>query len=198
MSRHLSWAVLLLVLAGACKHTLPPYDYSEEPDPTRRGFVLGPSDQLAITVWKNSDLTTTATVRPDGTITMPLVGDVRADGKTPAELRLEIERRIKAYVKDQNVVLTVAVTQVNSYHFIVSGQVSKPGLFTANRYITVAEAIAMAGGPTRFANPEQTIIIRRSGGKKPRNIPVDYKAISEGKRPEMNLYLLSGDTIHVP
>jgi polysaccharide export outer membrane protein len=190
--------VFLLTPTGACKTTLPPHDYSKEPDPRKGGFVLGPSDQLRITVWKNPDLTTNATIRPDGTITMPLIGDLNAAGQTPTKLRQEIERRIKAYIKDQAVVLTVAVTAVNSYHFIVSGQVTKPGLFTATRYMTVSEAIAMAGGPTRFAKQEEAFIIRKAKRGKPRRIPINVKVIAEGSRHEMNLVLLTGDTIHVP
>ena len=189
-------AAIWLALLGSCGATQLNYDYSKEPNPGARGFVLGPSDELAIAVWKNPDLTTNATIRPDGYVTMPLVGDLLAAGKTPRELRKAIEQRIGAYIKDQSLVLTVAVTAVRSYHFIVSGQVSRPGLFTANRYITVAEAMAMAGGPTRFARQDRILIIRRQGGR--RTIPINYETISEGKRPEMNLHLLAGDTIHVP
>ena len=98
---------------------------------------------------------TAATIRPDGTIAMPLVGDLKAAGRTTRELQTEIKRKVQAYVVGATV--TVAVTQVNSYSFAVAGQVARPGLFRAQSYVTVNEAIAMAGGPTRFADAPSSI-----------------------------------------
>src|SRR5579863_7052400 len=94
--------VLAAAAAGAgagCATPRPPFDYAAEPDPRRGGFLLGPSDVLKVNVWHNPDLSVEAIVRPDGTITMPLVGDVRAAGRTPADVRNEITARLKAYVK---------------------------------------------------------------------------------------------------
>lgn len=192
--------VLAALLTTGCTHTLPPYDYSKEPDPRKggQGFKLGPGDQLAVTVWRNSDLTTNATVRPDGIITMPLIGDIRASGRTPGELRTEISKRLSSFIKDQTPTVTVAVTNVISYRFTVSGNVARPGLFTSRRYVTVQEAVAMAGGPTRFAEPIKSVIVRQGKKGETRRIPINYPAVVSGKSPHMNLVLLRGDVVHVP
>src|SRR5688572_32798815 len=87
------------LLAVACGPSLPDYDYAKEPNPRSNEYVIGTSDDLMITVWKNQQLTTAATVRPDGTITMPLVGDIVAAGKSPSQLRQEIQRRLTEYIK---------------------------------------------------------------------------------------------------
>src|SRR5437588_3671673 len=83
------------------------YDYSKEPDPRKHEFVIGASDALKITVWKNPDLSGDARVRPDGTITMPLIGDIQASGRTPSQLRDEIRHKLSAYVKDDTAAVSV-------------------------------------------------------------------------------------------
>ena len=199
LKSRLSRLAWLLLLCAACSHKLPPYKYKAEPDPRSKPYVLGPSDQLHITVWRNPNLTTTATLRPDGTITMPLIGDLNAAGRTTDQLRGEIKRRLQAYVVGATV--TVAVTQVNSYRFTVAGHVARPGLFTARSFVTVGEAVAMAGGPTRFARPERTIIVRQPGHYKKgrsRRIPVDYPSVAAGRKLRQNIVILPGDTVFVP
>jgi polysaccharide export outer membrane protein len=191
--------LIALLAFGACK-TVRPYDYSKEPDPrtNKRGFVIGPADQVRITVWRHGDLTTTATVRPDGIITMPLIGDIRAAGRNTKQLRDEIRSRLAKFYKDAQLTITVAVTNVVSYRFTVSGQVARPGLFASSRFVTVQEAIAMAGGPTRFAKPDLGVVVRRGRGGKTRRIPIDYPAIASGKAPKQNIVLLRGDVVHIP
>lgn len=181
----------------ACKPSLPKYNYKAEPDPSRGEFVLGPSDELRVTVWRNQDLSTGATIRPDGTITMPLIGDIPAAGRTARDVREEIRRLLRDYVKE-GAVVTVAVTRVNSYRFTVAGRVARVGLYQSQRYVTVSEAIAMAGGPTRFADARLTRIVRRDPSGKLRRIPVDYTAIAAGRKSRQNLVVLPGDTIFVP
>lgn len=184
---------------SGCATTHPPYDYRSEPDPRTHDFVLGPSDVLKVSVWRNPDLSAEPVVRPDGTITMPLIGDLRAAGMTPAQVRQEIERRLKAYVKDEAAIVTVAVTAINSYRFVLSGNVEKPGAYSANHYVTVSEAISLAGGPNRFASPEGTLVLRAANpGEPPRRIPVDYPQILNGKRSEEDVVLLAGDKVYVP
>lgn len=193
-------AGLIAVMAlGACK-TVRPYDYSREPDPRndKRGYVIGPADQLRITVWGHTDLTTTGVVRPDGVITMPIVGDIKASGRNTKQLRDEIKSRLGKFYKEATLTVTVAVTNVVSYRFTVSGAVSRPGLFTSSRFVTVQEAIAMAGGPTRFAKADLAVIVRRGRHGKVRRIPIDYPAIASGRAPEQNLVLLRGDVVHIP
>src|SRR5262249_43581526 len=96
-------ALVLLVglWCAGCAGSAAAYDYSKEPDPRKSEFVIGASDRLSIRVWRNPDLSTDAVVRPDGTITMPLIGDISADGKTPSELKQEITKLLAAYVRDE-------------------------------------------------------------------------------------------------
>jgi polysaccharide export outer membrane protein len=173
------------------------FDYGREPDPRRAEFVVGVADVLRINVWHMPDLSVDAKVRPDGTVTMPLVGDLTAAGRTCSAVRGEIETRLKSYVKDDSIRVSVAVSEVNSYQFTVAGSVEHQGLLSAHRFVTVTEAIALAGGPTRFASLSRVVVIR-STPSGPRRIPIDLSAIYDGTRPEMNLVIVAGDTIHLP
>jgi polysaccharide export outer membrane protein len=172
------------------------YDYSKEPDPRKREFVLGASDQVKINVWKNPELSTDARVRPDGTITMPLIGDIPATGRTPSELQKEITQKLSSYVRE-GAVVSVAVSEVNSYRFTVGGNVEHGGIFTAKYYVTVSEAVAMAGGLNKFANPHKLVIVRNDGHIV-RRIPIDFDRIASGEHPEENLPLIAGDSLFAP
>jgi polysaccharide biosynthesis/export protein len=187
---------LLGFLVAACVPA--PYDYSKEPDPRKSEFVIGASDAIKITVWKNPELSTEATVRPDGTVTMPLLGDIQAVGRTPTQLRDEVQKRLSQFVKDETATVTVALTSVSSYRFTVSGNFEHPGIFTSKYYVQVAEAIAMAGGINKFANPHRLLIIRRDAVTKVRRVPIDYDRVSSGEHPEENLVLMAGDTLFAP
>jgi polysaccharide export outer membrane protein len=191
-------AGLFAVAATACTTTRPFYDYTAEPDPRKQEFILGPSDVLRINVWHNPDLSGDATVRPDGTISLPLLGDVRAAGRTAADVRAEISKRLQAYVKDDANNVTVSIATLNSYRFVVNGNVEHTGSFTSTRYVSVSEAIALAGGPNRFASADETVIIRDDPGKGKKRIPIDYPAILKGTHPEQDLILVAGDIIYVP
>src|SRR5262249_38679865 len=135
------------------------YDYSKEPDPRKDEFVIGVNDAIRINVWKNPELSVDARVRPDGTITMPLIGDIKAVGRSPTSLKAEISKRLQSFVRDESAIVSVAVTEVNSYRFTVAGQVEKPGIQTAKYYVTAAEAVAMAGGLNRYANPHRLVLV---------------------------------------
>jgi polysaccharide export outer membrane protein len=170
---------LALAVAGvACNTPRPFYDYASEPDPRKQPFVLGTSDVLRVNVRNNPDLTGDAVVRPDGNISLVLIGEVQAAGRQPEQVREEIVQR--------------------RYRFVVAGNAERPGAFTANHYVTVSEAIALAGGPNRFSSPEDTVIIRIDPVKGRKRIPVDYLAILKGTHPEHDLPLISGDTVYVP
>jgi polysaccharide export outer membrane protein len=193
------WSLGLAILPlTACGHVQPYYNYAAEPDPRTQEYVLGPSDVVRINVWKNPDLSGDAIVRPDGTISMPLVGDIHAAGRTPSQLRAEIAQKLTAFVKDESATVTVTVAAINSYRFVVSGNVEHSGAYAANHYLTVTEAIALAGGPNRFADADQTVIIRQNPGNAPKRIPIDYPAILDGRKPNQDLPVLSGDVIYVP
>ncbi|HEX7669062.1 MAG TPA: polysaccharide biosynthesis/export family protein [Polyangiaceae bacterium] len=160
-------------------------------DPRSRPYVIGVSDVVRVTVWKDPNLSSDAAVRPDGTITLPLVGEVLAAGETAVTLQKKIAQRLDAFAKDA--VMTVAVLEVNSYRFTVAGNVEHPGLFTSRYYVTVSEAIALAGGPNRYASSSDMVIVRRGG-----RIPIDYDAILSGKSPEQDIVILAGDAVRVP
>ena len=187
-----------LVLASACSSALPHYPYDSEPDPRGKPFVIGVSDVIRVSVWKSPGLSTSSPVRPDGTITMPLVGEVRADGRTTAQLKAEIKRRLDPYLKDPAAVVTVTVEEINSYRFSVSGEVTNPGVFVSKSYVTLVEALALAGGPTRFADSNAIKVIRKNADGTLRTIPVSYEAIIKQGREDMNLVILAGDRIQVP
>jgi polysaccharide export outer membrane protein len=198
---HWGAIVLSLLLPGVgagCATARPAFDYASEPDPRKLEYVLGPSDVLRITVWRNPELSGDATVRPDGTISLPLVGDVRAAGRTPGQVRADLAQRMATFIKEESGIVTVAVATINSYRFVVSGNVEHPGTFAANHYVTVIEALALAGGPNRFANADATVIIRSDATRGLRRIPIDYPAILSGTHPEQDLPLVSGDTVYVP
>jgi len=188
-----------LVVSSGCGTSHGAFNYAAEPDPRKHEFALGPSDVLKVTVWRNPELSAEPIVRPDGTITLPLIGDLRAAGLTTTQVRDQIAERLKAFVKDEAAIVTVALSAVNSYRFVVSGNVEKPGVFTSTRYVTVSEAITLAGGPNRFASSELTVIQRSDRPNQlPRRIPVDYPKILSGQSPEQDLPLIAGDMVYVP
>jgi polysaccharide export outer membrane protein len=160
-------------------------------DPRTRPYVIGVSDVVRVTVWKDPNLSTDAAVRPDGTITLPLVGEVVAAGRTVVELQGKIGEHLSTFAKDA--VVTVAVVEVNSYRFTVAGNVERPGMFTSRYYVTISEAIALAAGPNRYASTGKMVIVRGT-----RRIPIDYDAILSGKSPEQDIVILAGDAVRVP
>ena len=182
----------------ACTTPRPFYDYASEPDPRKQPFVLGPSDVLRVNVRNNPDLTGDAIVRPDGNISMALIGELQAAGRQPEQVREEIAQRLKVFLKEEATNVTVTVSAINSYRFVVSGNAERPGAFTANHYVTVSEAIALAGGPNRFASPDETVIIRMDPVKGRKRIPIDYIGILKGIHPQHDLPLVSGDTVYIP
>lgn len=199
MKIHCLAVVVLFALAFGCGGGTPDFDYGSLKDPSKSEYIIGAADRLRITVWKNPEVSTEVTVRPDGTITMPLLGDLEAADKTPTQLREEIGDQLQQYVKDPSAVVTVEVVEVNSYRFTVSGEVNENGVFNAKRYVTVVEAINMAGGFTRFAERGDIKVIRccKQNGNKIR-IPVNYNAILKDGNTAMNIYLLAGDEVYVP
>jgi polysaccharide biosynthesis/export protein len=194
----LSLATLLSLHVGCGGQRHHDHPYAKEYDPRKHEYVIGASDNLNIVVWQNGDLSTQALVRPDGTITMPLIGDLQVAGRTPTQVRDDITKRISQYVKAEAAIVTVAVTEVNSYRFTVTGAVTNPGNFSSSHYVTVADAIAMAGGTTRFADRHNIELLRIDENGKTRRVPIDFEDIETRRRPEANLVLVAGDTIHVP
>ncbi len=190
-------SLILLVAVVACSKP-PNYPYEKEPDPRSAEYVLGIPDVVRIRVWGHNDLNTEAQIRPDGTVTLPLAGDVSAVGKTPTELREEIAARLSAFVKLTEHSVTVEVAKINSYRVTVTGNVEKPGVIDVPRYLTVSEAITLAGGPNRFADSEDTVIVRTREDGSTTRIPIRYDLLEEGVALEQDIVLLSGDLVYVP
>jgi polysaccharide export outer membrane protein len=188
----------LSVLVGCAPHAQYSdafYAEAARNDPRRRPYQIGIADVVRVTVWKDPNLSTDAAVRPDGTMTMPLVGEFRAAGRTAAELQKDISTRLENYVKDA--VVTVAIVEVNSYRFTVSGNVEHPGMFTSRYYVTVSEAIALAGGPNRYASTSDVVLVRDVNGR-PQRVGIDYDKIISGERADEDVVVLPGDSIQVP
>ncbi len=191
--------ILVCALAAGCPSQLPKYDYAQEPDPRNKELILGVGDVVGINVWENNGLNVDATIRPDGTITMPLVGDLKAAGETPSSLKTKIKTRLQDFVKLQGTEITVAVKAWTSYRFTIQGEVLHTGVFTAVQFVTVADAIAMAGGLTRFAKRDEVVVLRADPKtKETKRIPLDYDELASGKRLDMNIWVLANDTIYVP
>lgn len=190
---------LFFLIVAACGHGgWPQGNYDRYPPPPKE-VVLGVGDIIDINVWEQKDLSTEATVRPDGTITLPLVGDLQAKGKTPTQLRDDIKKALTNFLKLQaGNEVTVAVKTYNSYAFTVNGEVSRPGLYMNPKYLRVADALALAGGPTRFAKRTDIRILRTDTAGKQLSIPIDFDLVASGKRPDMNIWILADDVIYVP
>jgi polysaccharide export outer membrane protein len=126
-------------------------------------YIIGASDNISVTVFKEPTLSSSLLVRPDGMISMPLLGDVKAAGKTTLQLSEEITAGLKKYMQDPNV--TVVLSQVNSKKIYLIGEVGKPGPVEMTPGMTFLQAIATAGGLTQFANSKRIYILRIDGGK---------------------------------
>jgi len=159
---------------------------------TLPGYTIGPADVLRIIVWKEPDLTLDVTVRIDGMITFPLLGDLKAAGRAPSQLAENVTKGLERFVATPRV--TVAVSQANSTRFYVVGQVARPGEFPLSTRTTVLQALALAGGFKEFAKAESIVIVREDQTV----VPVNYKRIADGKDVSQNVSLAPGDTIVVP
>ena len=156
------------------------------------GYTIGPSDILQIVVWKEPDLSRDVTVRFDGIITVPLLGDVQAAGRTPAAVAESISKGLERFIQAPRV--TVGVGQATSARFYVVGQVGKSGDFPLSGRTTVLQGLALAGGFKEFAKTESIVLIRQDQTV----IPVNYKRIADGRDASQNVVLGPGDTIVVP
>jgi polysaccharide export outer membrane protein len=159
-------------------------------------YVIGKDDQLGINVWKEPDLTQSIPVRSDGRITLPLIGEVIAAGKTPAQLEQELADRLAAYLNHPRV--TVLVLQVNSRKFNILGRVSKPGAYALTSSMTVLDAIAEAGGFQDFAKQKEIYILREEAHNGKKRISFNYRDVIRGIHPEQNIRIEPHDTIVVP
>jgi len=159
-------------------------------------YQLGPEDVLDINVWRNGELSRTVTVRPDGKISFPLIGDLQASGLTPAELTANIVDRLKSYV--QTPAVSVIVKEVRSYSFYVMGQIQKPGRYPLNSKTTLLQAITLAGGFTPTADRNRIVVFRLTGDREERKLKANYTDIVMKDDSHQNVVLKPGDTVVVP
>ncbi len=159
-------------------------------------FVIGNDDLLAINVWKEPDISRSIPVRSDGKISLPLVGEVQAAGRTPLQLEQDIASKLRNYIAEPEV--TVMVQQINSEKFNILGQVTKPGSYSLTNATTVLDAIAVAGGFRDFAKRKSIYVLRQSPNGGESRIAFNYKDVIKGKNPGQNIKLEPRDTVVVP
>lgn len=164
---------------------------------TQDAYVIGTDDVLAVHVWKEPDLTATVSVRPDGKITLPVIGDVTAGGRTPRQLQEDVQQRLKAYLASPEV--TVIVQQSKSVKFnIVGDGIARPGSYLLTPPLTVLDAIAVAGGLKEFAKKTKIYVLRVDASGKPTRFPFNYKEVTKGEKLAQNIELQPRDTVVVP
>jgi polysaccharide export outer membrane protein len=158
-------------------------------------YLIGSGDVLQLFVWKEPELTRDLKVRLDGKITVPLLGDVEAAGRTPPQLGADLAQRLGRFIEAPQV--SVGVGQANSSRFYVIGTVNKPGDFPLTGRTSVLQGLALAGGFREFAKTDGIVIVRREMAGET-VIPFSYKRLESGKDISQNIALRPGDTIVVP
>ncbi len=158
-------------------------------------YVIGPEDVLGIIFWRDTEMSGDVTVRPDGRITLPLIGEIQAAGLTPSALRDQVQAASAKYLTDANV--AIVVRQINSRKVYITGTVTTPGAYPLTGPRTVMQLISLAGGVTEFADSSNITIMRVQGGRT-LSFKFNYKDVAKGKKLEQNLQLQPGDTVVVP
>jgi polysaccharide export outer membrane protein len=191
---------LTLMLSG-WSGVLPALDQPPGPGEFSESYRIGVDDQVQVSVWRNPDLSVSVPVRPDGMISVPLIGDVQAGGLTPSEVGRAIEERLSAYVRDPKV--AVILTQLNSHEFIsrvrVTGAVRSPVSIPYRQGMTVLDAVLQAGGTNEFASGDRTRLYRKdtkTGAVT--TIEVKLAAILNKGELTTNYPVRPGDVITVP
>jgi polysaccharide biosynthesis/export protein len=156
-------------------------------------YVIGPGDVLHISVWNEPQLTVTATVRPDGKITIPLLYEVTVSGKTPDGLQKEFTDKLVRFVHKPHV--TVTVQEIHSRMVFITGEVQRPGAYPLVSTMNVVQLVARSGGLTDFAKQKKIYVLRAD---KTTRIDVNYEKALKGQAPQQNIDLAPGDTVVVP
>ena len=158
-------------------------------------YRVGEGDTLQISVWKEPDLSKTVVVRPDGLVSLPLIGELKVSGMTSAEIQDAVAAKLKVFVLSPRV--TVEITEIRSRRVFITGEILHPGLYPLAGPTTVLQLIAQAGGLTPFAKRRNIVILRQESGH-PAKYPFNYSEVVHGHTPEQNIALLPGDTVVVP
>jgi polysaccharide export outer membrane protein len=159
-------------------------------------FVIGNDDVLMVNVWNEKEISRPVPVRSDGRISLPLVGEVQAAGRTPLKLEEEISAKLKSFIAEPEV--TVIVQQINSQKFNILGMVNKPGSYMIVNSATILDAIALAGGFRDFAKQKNIYVLRQNPDGQQARLPFNYKDVVKGRNAEQNVKLQPRDTIVVP
>lgn len=158
-------------------------------------YVIGPEDVIGVVFWRETEMSGDQVVRPDGMITLPLIGDIRAGGLRPDELRDQLTKAAGKYLTDPHV--SVVARQINSRKVFITGQVATPGAYPLSGPRSVIQIIALAGGLSEYADAKNIILMRTENGRQ-RSFKFSYKDVAQGKALPQNLQLMPGDTIIVP
>ncbi len=186
---------LLLALFASSAMAETKNNSGSMPVPASASYLIGPGDVLNISVWKEEGMQKEVLVRPDGGITFPLAGEIKAGGLTAKALSDELVKKLKKYIPHPSV--TVSVLQSVSNKIYVIGKVNRPGEFIATGYMDVLQALTMAGGLTPYAESDEIKIIRRTKTGTLMKL-FDYDEVISGERLDMNIILKAGDTVVVP
>ncbi len=168
----------------------------ESQSPSGEAYLIGPDDVLAVSVWKEPELSRVLPVRSDSRITLPLIGEVVAGGRKPKDVEIEIKERLTKFIAQPEV--SVIVQEVRGQTFNVLGEVVRPGSYSLAKRVTVLDAIAMAGGFRDFAKKKSVYVLRKQPNGEQARLPFNYKDVISGKRPEQNIELQPHDTLVIP
>lgn len=162
---------------------------------TPSDFVIGESDVLNINVWKEPEISQSVVVRPDGKISLPLIGEVLVSGLTPVQAQTLLANKLQSLLTSPQV--TVTVTEIRSRMVSITGEVVRPGAYPLLVPTTILQLITNAGGLGQFANKKGIFVLRTVDSKQQR-IPFNYSHFMKGENPEQNILLHPGDTVVVP
>lgn len=191
-----------LPAAAQDKDKLPPANASEVPPASVKHadvsetYQVGAGDVLAIYVYKEPDLSRVLPIRPDGKLSLPLIGDITATGFTVAQLQTTVNQLYEKYI--ENPAVTIMVQEARSKRFNVVGEVLKPVSFTLAQPTTVLDSLALAGGFRSFAKPKKVYVLRPLENGKVQRIPFNYVRVIKGESPQENILLQPGDTVVAP
>jgi len=189
----------VVVLLGGCatRTAVAPPEGAVKAQSEKPGddYIIGSGDILDISLWKDEAMTKQVTVRTDGKIVFPLIGEIAVAGRSVAEVKQEMVEKLKEYVPEP--VLTVDVKQINSMIVYVTGRVNHAGRFPVNTPVTVLQAISMAGGLNPFAKRSKIKVFRQEDGKTV-TFPFDYDEVVDGENLQQNIVLKRGDVVVVP
>jgi polysaccharide biosynthesis/export protein len=170
-------------------------DPAKSAEPVPSGYIVGDSDVIRVNVWKEPEVSQTVVVRTDGSISLPLINEVKVSGMTPPQIQNLVAEKLKGFLTNPQV--TVTVIEIRSKRAFITGEVARPGTYSLNAPTTVLQLIAQAGGFTPFAKKDGIVVLRTEDGRQTR-LKFKYKEVIQGKKTEQNVALHPGDTVVVP